>query len=1075
MGRKNEFYKKIHPDQFSDSVVIKKGHLDRDMLDYFLDSITSKNLEKTFEEFCRKIAEAEICPNLLPQTGPTGGGDSKVDSETYPVAKSISDTWYYGSAAASERWAFAISAKKDWNPKVKSDIKKIALVNQEENRGYTKIFFMSNQYIPDKKRAQTEDDLRSMYNLDIRILDRNWLLNKVFLTPQNIDLTISVFDFSDNFRDEVKTGSRDLSRKEEFEDNERKLSSPQTKPSEAVALAQRSVILARELEYPMHQIDGLIRRSIRISKESGGIIDHANAVCDAAWTIYWWYEDDQLYYNLYKEFEELVLKSKNVNLFINLTTLWINLFSLSQETKAFSIDVHTQVLKDEYSYYISNPSRPNTAIEAKSAFQMVRFFLGDDPDSIVDDIIQILEDSAGHLDLDIRTLCRAIQEFPVFEHTKRFDEMFERSVDIMSAEKQNIEAANLLYARGHKLKDERPYDALVYFSRTLTKIYNAECKEFLAVTIMEMADIFQNTGLFWAARNFYYYNFILCLNQYFKYGEVSPVLYMSAYSLENIELRLGHILHAIVFHKFSLIAEHIYPGDIMSDEDKENFDYALAIQLLRTPYETANRLGEFPAFLDEYGLTFSRVTMKYKLGHYDEEMLSELDHRTEVFDDVIAKWNDQPAAKQMIDVPWYGFEDTCMLHSKVLGCSIDIAFSAPYTHGEFEFAATILATIESFLGSGLPNQLMSLQGKIEIKLRYDDSIHELIHISFPSESVSSIDISFRDYDAKNIILEQERFSEFINCLLSKIISIMFPIPSELKKVEKMIKNDAAFERSGIFANSIFFGQEVLGRETFSYPAVVHDYPSLEVINIRQFPSTDSLEHKKVEFVETPKQLCYDFPPDVDFSKISNADMCTSSIINVSDWNKAQWKGVMFQADKYRCIPPVISFVFGSNICKTIWENWKKEIGEYDILNQIGIRIIKKIDKKHPFWYRVAIGPHSISNEDDTALRIISSPLRLHTMQPMNDTNLSIFERELKNFDEFYLFPACFEPEAGIPHPYTDMGIRKKRDSIIICDASDIPENDFLCASAIIAQDDPIIPAGKEESPIVQILKHKRDS
>ena len=100
MGLQNEFYKKLHPEQFSDSVLIKKGNLDRDMLDYYLESITSKNLEKTFEEFCRKLAELEVCPNLLPQTGPTGGGDSKVDSETYPVAKEISDLWYYGNTAA---------------------------------------------------------------------------------------------------------------------------------------------------------------------------------------------------------------------------------------------------------------------------------------------------------------------------------------------------------------------------------------------------------------------------------------------------------------------------------------------------------------------------------------------------------------------------------------------------------------------------------------------------------------------------------------------------------------------------------------------------------------------------------------------------------------------------------------------------------------------------------------------------------------------------------------------------------------------------------------------------------------
>lgn len=219
---------------------------------------------------------------------------------------------------------------------------------------------------------------------------------------------------------------------------------------------------------------------------------------------------------------------------------------------------------------------------------------------------------------------------------------------------------------------------------------------------------------------------------------------MSAYSLKNIELRLGHVLNAIVFHRFSLIAEHIYPGEIRSNDDKgDSFDYVLALQLLRTPYETAKRLGEFPAFLDKQGLSFSRAAMKYELGHYDEEMLAELGGNTEVFDDVIGKWKDQPVLKQMVNIPWYGSEDTCSLHSRVLGCSICVNFSAPYNHGEFEFAATILATIESFLGSGLPNNLISLHGAIEITLRYDNSTQELVRILHPAEKSSSIILVWR--------------------------------------------------------------------------------------------------------------------------------------------------------------------------------------------------------------------------------------------------------------------------------------------------------------------------------------------
>ena len=190
MGKK-EFFKKIHPNSFSDSKIIKKAKLSKDFFSYFLDTLTNQSKEKDFEEFCRKLIEVVICPNLIPQTGPTGGGDSKVDSETYPVSESIAETWLNGYAdfAHKERWAFAISAKKDWKPKLKSDVAKIIKTNEDLNRNYKKIFFITNQFVPDKKRAAEEDSLRNQYQIDVRILYKNWILYKTFIY-NNINIAI---------------------------------------------------------------------------------------------------------------------------------------------------------------------------------------------------------------------------------------------------------------------------------------------------------------------------------------------------------------------------------------------------------------------------------------------------------------------------------------------------------------------------------------------------------------------------------------------------------------------------------------------------------------------------------------------------------------------------------------------------------------------------------------------------------------------------------------------------------------------------------------------------------------------
>ena len=120
-------------------------------MEYHLETLTSRSQETEFENFARALIKLEVCPNILPQTGPTGGGDSKVDSETYPVADSLALAWYVGvgRGSASERWAFAFSTKKKWPEKFKSDIAKIAATE----RNYKKAFFVTNQYVRDKLRG----------------------------------------------------------------------------------------------------------------------------------------------------------------------------------------------------------------------------------------------------------------------------------------------------------------------------------------------------------------------------------------------------------------------------------------------------------------------------------------------------------------------------------------------------------------------------------------------------------------------------------------------------------------------------------------------------------------------------------------------------------------------------------------------------------------------------------------------------------------------------------------------------------------------------------------------------------
>jgi hypothetical protein len=94
--RPADFMRARRPELFSDSVVDAEQGLSKEVFDYHLDSLTSRKEEMVFEHFCRRLAEKALCPNLAPQTGPTGGGDSKCDAETHPWPIQIALRWYEG-------------------------------------------------------------------------------------------------------------------------------------------------------------------------------------------------------------------------------------------------------------------------------------------------------------------------------------------------------------------------------------------------------------------------------------------------------------------------------------------------------------------------------------------------------------------------------------------------------------------------------------------------------------------------------------------------------------------------------------------------------------------------------------------------------------------------------------------------------------------------------------------------------------------------------------------------------------------------------------------------------------------
>lgn len=93
-------------------------------------------------------------------------------------------------------------------------------------------------------------------------------------------------------------------------------------------------------------------------------------------------------------------------------------------------------------------------------------------------------------------------------------------------------------------------------------------------------------------------------------------------------------------------------------------------------------------------------------------------------------------------------------------------------------------------------------------------------------------------------------------------------------------------------------------------------------------------------------------------------------------------------------------------------------------------------------------------------------VKCHTMEPNNDNNLKMFEKELQCAKSFSLPPAYMSDFNEQLQIHDKLTIRKKFESIVICNTCNLQNDDLLSFSAIFPTNNPIIPSGKENAPVL---------
>ncbi|MBB6698587.1 hypothetical protein [Clostridium algidicarnis] len=1057
-----EFYRKIHPNLFSDSKVIKTGKLSKEFFSYFLDSLTSQSREKEFEDFCRKIIEATICPNLLPQTGPTGGGDSKVDSETFPVSESIAESWLYGynDAAHNERWGFAISAKKDWKPKLKSDVKKIIATNEEHNRGYTKIFFITNQFVSDKKRAESEDELRKEYKLDIRILDRTWLLDNTFKND-NHKLAISAFNMSDELNDVIDEGSKDKERKKLLDEIEMELQNlEQLKPARIVKLSKESVELLRELEVDKSTIINALDRNIRFAKKYGSFKKYAEAIYDYCWTMIWWYEERDIYYEKYIELENLYKENiDNYSILKDLSTLWITLYSNhNRERKTIpNMKSHTQLLVDSFEKFIQDYENPKRAKLAKYDYQMMRLQNPELWDDVVEIYVEILRDMNFNNDIDLFQL-KKIMELPILKDCAKYDELFELLINLLGEQSRNIESSQLLLNRGDDYIDSDVYKSIKFYSRALTKLYNENSKVDLIKTLMKLGVTFEQIGLFWGARSYYIRAFMDSLNLYFNEGNAIPGLFLSMRSLKNLELRLGRIDHSLRFNELELLGFDLYPYG--TDDEKEwekylNYDALLAIALLNLPRNDIEKFERFPDYLKERGLKTSSAALKYNLGHYDEDYVQAMGSK-ELLDVFMKNLFRQPVSndfKEILNLD--SFNEKIILKTKIVGCNVTVKIGR--NSFQKELGATILAMFENIFATSISNRIIPMlsdftvnieeieKGKFDIEVIHKDNAVEIY--------VSKIE-ELTEYINRGLI------SEKLNIVMAMFVSQMIPFSNELEKVKKIIEEEEAMFRT-LICSSTLDTFVIYEQDTSFLDTMIKETKAYKNIRDKSaFEYDESKNQKNNVSMDDIRKIHYGEPPKgIDFSKVHHDKIQISDIIYLPLWDKATWKGLFVLADQDFEYPPFVGLVFDNKEGLDIFKKWKIE----SKADKVTIGIITGIDKRNPYWYRIVIGENMLNtsfNKRDNDLAIINQMTRLHTMQAKDRFNINLLRQAISKHKTFSFLPILVK-DIETQQLRTELSLIKKSNSIIIKDIVEIEEKDVFLINGLTPFYKPLNNTGKE--------------
>lgn len=1044
----SHFMRRLRPEYYSDTQDHTDYQLDAPLLEYQLESLTRRNETHAFEIFCRKLCERAICPNLRPQTGPDGGGDSKADTETVPVADEISDLYYEGVAnSGQERWAFAFSAKERWKQKVADDVQGLI----DTGRPYGRIIFVTSRFAKAKERAKLEAELSAKAGIPVTIHDRSWIVAEVIEHGRK-DIAYNYLRVGTEITDPNRLGPTDYSRLQQLDALERDLGDPDAYrgfEQHRVVDALLAAKLARGLEKPRVDIDGRFTRAIRLADRHGNLHQRIEARYEQVWTAYWWFDDFAFLdaeYGTIEQMAEEAGHARTLGFLVNLNQLLVNSVTHGHlDPTACQLDRRIARVVALLQPMAADGERPNNQLEAEVAMCHVAMngaALAGDGESmsgVWQRFAAILDRAEGLGEFDARSTIKLIQVAErVAGDDPAYGALIDKLAEFVTARTGEVQGALILLRRAEKLDLTRHFEMIRLLSKAAMQLTKKEHSAELTDALCLLAVAYRSAGLLWAARATCIFTLSTMIIDA-EEGDRLPLRFaVVAKMWATLSLDLHHFPDFVVAMGLVKGATEALP---FTDEDRakfrrhaHDFEIIAASQIVNLPDAELARLAEWPDIFDNAQLIMPRTALLYTLGYEDVLRADESIPPTETAEGVNSMFSilaSQPAGSEGTATgPILHARDVPQLISTtLLGMQVDIRM--PGSDHAILVAEAVAGSLEAFFATTIEHRLMPHTERFTIDIVEDEAIER------PSFAVDRE--AMRATLAWPANLAPTRFSEqaLIRGLWLDIAAQLLDTTCIIADAERTITalggDERVIGRMALVITAANSYHRMTGRY-LTRPADLTEAP------LKSYPARTPRPHiERVDVVAMAAARSGRTPEEVRARKPaaeSHRSIGVRSIIDLHLWDQAGWQGAGFDANEPG-YPPFFALIFENEAAATkIFERWRESIGPYDEQDRIRLSLIRRLPGRDPFHYSIQLSANALPGELESA-EMIGFTVRSLFVRPSSDENLESFLGSYHYFRAYYLIPAIWREDMPEPSFLLHLPVLKRQ--LNVFDAADVTD------------------------------------